>query len=268
MTLKVPKRVALVALGPSNLHYIQEVDSLGDRHAKYDETWTVNTFCNVIQSDRLFHMDNIAVQRLRAKAGNKKVEGMLRAMKDYKGPIITSILDEEYPQCVQYPLFEIVGKYQSLYFNNTVAYAVAYALYIGVEALTVFGVDFTWPDIHKAESGRGCVEYWLGRCEHAGMKVAVCTQSTLKDARLWDSENIPIYGYDGYRLRMFMKDGKPALQFSEASLPTAEEMEKRYYHGPLSKMEMGVANNEMAHAGDPAKVISPPTTGAVKEAAE
>jgi hypothetical protein len=41
------------------------------------------------------------------------------------------------------------------YFNSTAAYAVAYAVAIGVEQITLFGFDFTYPNAHQAEQGRG-----------------------------------------------------------------------------------------------------------------
>jgi hypothetical protein len=41
------------------------------------------------------------------------------------------------------------------YFNNTAAYAVAYAVHIGVKKITLFGCDYTYPNAHDAEKGRG-----------------------------------------------------------------------------------------------------------------
>jgi hypothetical protein len=48
------------------------------------------------------------------------------------------------------------------YFNSTAAYAVAYAIHMGVKKISVFGMDFTYPNAHDAEKGRACVEFWLG----------------------------------------------------------------------------------------------------------
>jgi len=226
----VPKRVALVGLGPTRAHYINEVDAVGNRYDKFDETWTMNSFCNVIESDRLWHMDNIAVQELRAQK-NEKVCGMLKAMKNYKGPIYTSVHHDGYHNLIQFPLFEVIQKFGSAYFNSTPAYAIAYAMYIGVKELWLFGLDYTWPDVHKAEQGRACCEFWLGKATMLGMKIQICRHSTLMDSRYFKEDDIPLYGYDGYRLAMEESSpGKIALRFFEKPLPTAEEIEKRYDH--------------------------------------
>src|SRR3972149_2688144 len=86
-TLKAnpPKRVALVGLGISAYDYIQHCDRNGDRRNLFDETWTVNTFCGLIEAERIFHMDDFRVQQLRAEK-NERVRHMLQAMKRFKGP--------------------------------------------------------------------------------------------------------------------------------------------------------------------------------------
>ena len=60
------ERLAIVALGPTSLNYIQAVDAAGDRKKMFDEVWTFNSYASVIESDRLFHMDDVEVQRRRA----------------------------------------------------------------------------------------------------------------------------------------------------------------------------------------------------------
>lgn len=235
--LPVPKRVALVGLGGSSWNYVNEVDAIGNRKDKFDEVWTMNSYCNVIESDRLWHMDNIEVQRIRAKGGNVKVKGFLKAMKEYKGPIYTSVLHPDYPNLVQYPLMEIAQKLGSLYFTSTPAYAIAYAIYIGVEEISLYGLDYTWPGMAEVELGRSCAEYWIGQGSARGVKFKVAPFSSLMEARVWSKERIPLYGYDGFRAEMYEGPEGSGLKFVPEPLPTAEEIEIRYSHKPQPACE-------------------------------
>jgi hypothetical protein len=63
-----------------------------------------------------------------------------------------------------------------------------------VGTLKIYGVDFTYKgNLHFAESGRACVEFWLSKCMHAGMQVGVAGSSTLLDTCIETREKL--YGY-------------------------------------------------------------------------
>lgn len=244
---KAPSRVAIVGLGPTSGAYIQDVDKAGDRYKLFDETWTFNSYCNVIESDRLFHMDDVLVQEIRAKADgpySSRIAGMLEAMKRYKGPIYTSFADERFPTMVNYPLKDVIQRFGSMYFTTTPPYAVAYAAMIGVEELTIYGCDYTWPGQADAEGGRSCMEYWIGRVQSLGLKVAVHRYSTLMDTNKSYKDDIKLYGYDRVRISMEdMGQGKVKLVLTEKDLPTAQEMEERYSHRkPGSGVSLDVVN--------------------------
>ena len=89
-------RVAIVGLGPSGLSYVRMAEGLGDVGIMFDEVWLINGFANVIWptsiKGRGFAMDDVVVQGLRAKGGNKKIHYLLEALKRHPGPIYTSIL--------------------------------------------------------------------------------------------------------------------------------------------------------------------------------
>jgi hypothetical protein len=175
-------------------------------------------------------MDDVRVQMIRAPR-NGKIAGMLEALKRVTVPVYTSVPHPDFLNMQAYPLGEVVKAFGSVYFNNTIAYAIAYAIYIGVKEITLFGVDFTWPNVHMAEQGRGCCEYWLGYAKARGIEVHVCEQSTLLDSRLQKDGNIPLYGYDAYNVSfMEVGDEVVGLRFTERELPTLEEIEERYSH--------------------------------------
>jgi hypothetical protein len=235
-----PKRIAIVALGPSSLRYIQQVNMAGDRDIVYDEVWTVNTYANVIKSDRLFHMDDFRIQEMRARAGNKRIAHMLEAIKKYEGPVYTCFPQPEFPSSVSFPLGEVIAKYKSLYFNNTVPYMLAFAGLLGVEKVTMFGADYTYPGRMAAEAGRACTEYWLGRLHSQGVEIEVCNQSTLMDGRDAVGGVFPLYGYkDLHNLILEENDrGEQRLRFEvKEVMPTAAEVEKSYDHGPDAERE-------------------------------
>ena len=58
----------------------------------------------------------------------------------------------------------------------------------------MFGVDFTIQEtLHFAEAGRGCVEFWLSKCQNEGVSVEVANSSTLLDTSIPVEDKL--YGY-------------------------------------------------------------------------
>lgn len=221
-------RVAIAALGPSWVDYVNVVEAEGGRHALFDQTWVVNTFGDVLDHDMVWHMDDIRVQEARAAAGNAKIGAMLSWLKTHRGPVMTSRAYEDYPGAIEFPLEDVINTTGSAYFNSTPAYAVAYAIYKGAKAISCFGMDYTWPNAHEAESGRACVEFWLGRASQLGIEVRVGASSTLMDSR--EPLARRFYGYDTRDVAMTVEDGRARVTFSEKTPPTAEEIEARYDH--------------------------------------
>jgi hypothetical protein len=224
-------KVALVALGHSCTNYMELAFGAGGRKRIWDETWGINAAGGVIQCDRIFHMDDVKIQEARAEAGNEKIKTMLEWMKVHPGPIMTSRVYHDYPGLVEYPLEEVVNALGATYFNNTVPYAIAYAIYIGAKQLHLFGVDYSYPNILDAERGRACAEYWVRAAQERGCEVSVAENSTLMDA----FKGAP-YGYDTEDIRWEAEDGKFKLRRSpKEALPTAAEMELRYDHLNLAR---------------------------------
>lgn len=248
-TPMVPKRVAIVALGPSSLKYVQRASSWGSRD-RFHEVWTVNSYADVITSDRLFHMDDFLVQEARAAAGNFRIGNMLEAIKRYKGPVITCRPLERYPTSVEFPLGKVIAEFGSCYFNHTVPYMLAYAGWLGVEELTLFGCDYSWPDRTMAEKGRACTEYWMGQLNARGITTKVEQDSTLLDAFEYKNNIYPIYGYnDGHEVKLEPEgEGKVRLTITKReALPDVAEVEKKYDHG--EKTDMSLAEIEVFETG-------------------
>lgn len=212
-------------MGPSSGTYLAVAASAGTRKEIADEVWAINAMGDVIHHDLLFHMDDCKLQETRAEVDpDGCVAGMVKWLKSHP-KFITSKAYPDYPGAIEFPLEEVINRFGTTYFNNTVAYAVAYAIYIGVEEIMLYGVDFTYSDHHKAEMGRGCVEYWIGVANANRIHVAVASNSTLLDSNV-PQENKP-YGYDAYHVSYEIKDGVKVIK-KDKPLPTPEEIESRY----------------------------------------
>lgn len=224
-----PHSIAIVAMGSSSATYTRLASNLGGRHKVADEIWAINSMGNVIRHDLLFHMDDCRIQESRAAANPEgNVSSMLKWLKDHPR-FITSKAYPEYPGANEFPLEEVINRVGTMYLNGTVAYAVAYAMYIGVKKICLFGCDYSYSNAHKAESGRGCVEFLLGMASARGIHVEVANDSTLLDANVDDS--MRFYGYDAYDVTTERTDkGIKVTKAEREFLPTAEEIEKRYNH--------------------------------------
>ena len=226
----MPKRVAIVALGPSGKTYVDVTEGAGGRHVLFDETWVVNTYGDVLACDMVWHMDDVRIQEARARDNpDGKIARMLAWLKTHPGPVMTSRAHPDYPGLIEFPLEDVINSTGGAYFNSTVAYAIAYAIHIGVEQLSIFGVDFTWPNAHEAERGRACCEYWLGRAMQRGMMIHIAQNSTLMDACVPPDQKF--YGYDTLDVKMEVEEGRAKVELTPRDeVPSAAEMEARYDH--------------------------------------
>jgi SAM-dependent methyltransferase len=226
----VPEHVTILALGPSLEKYVDIVKRLGGKHAYCDEVWGINAVGGVVMCDRVFHMDDVRIQEIRARARPKSnIARMLEWIKVHPGPIITSRAHPDYPGLVEFPLRDVLHTFQHAYFNSTPSYAVAYAIWLGVKKISLYGLDFTYANSHDAEKGRACVEFWLGIAAARGINFAIPKDSTLLDAINTQAERL--YGYDTVDVRIRNVKGDTQVEFTErAALPTADEIEDRYDH--------------------------------------
>lgn len=226
-----PKHVSIVGLGPTDAAYLDMIKRLGGRHAYCDETWVINAHGDVLAADRVFHLDDVRIQELRAKENPKgTIAHMLEWMKTHPGPIYTSRTHPDYPGLVAFPLQDVLNKLGYDYFNNTAAYAIAYAIFIGVEKISFFGCDFSYENSHYAERGRANCEYWIGVAMARGIQIVVTGQSTLLDACVPADQRL--YGYDTVKVEIIEQpDRSVKVEFVEReTIPTAEEIEDRYDH--------------------------------------
>lgn len=226
-----PRHVAIVGMGPSAEQFMDYAKRLGGRSALCDEVWTINGLGDVLASDMTFHMDDVRVQEIRSAAKpDSNIAQMLKWMRKHPGPIMTSRVHPDYPGLVEFPLADVLNKYPMGYFNGTAAYAVAYALFIGVKKISVWGCDFSYANSHDAEKGRGCVEFWLGLAAAKGIEISMPKTTSLMDACSAQADRF--YGYDCVDLGITRADdGRIHVEFTtKETFPTADAVEDRYDH--------------------------------------
>tara|TARA_R110000868_G_scaffold311820_1_gene572758 strand:- start:1602 stop:2339 length:738 start_codon:yes stop_codon:yes gene_type:complete len=182
--------IAIVAMGESQLDF-----HLSIAHSNnFDEVWAINAMAGIVREvDRTFMLDP-AGRFFDSDAAGSQTELMKKILKTHPGPIYTCELDDRCTNLVEFPLLEVIKETGSSYLNNTVCFAIAFALYNKVSRINMFGVDFTYKgNLHFAEAGRACVEFWLSKCISAGIIVSVAPRSGLLDTDVPIQDKI--YGY-------------------------------------------------------------------------
>lgn len=235
------RHVAILGLGPSLDQYLEITKRLGGRKKLCDETWAINALGNVFDCDLVFHMDDVRIQEIRAKAAPaSNIAAMLEWIKTSRVPVVTSRAHEEYPSLVEFPLEDVLNHLGHDYFNSTAAYAVAFAIHTGATKISLFGMDYTYPNAHDAEKGRACVEFWLGQAHARGIEIVLPKTTTLMDSMYPRTSRL--YGYDTLDIDFNVQpDGHLKLGFTpRETLPTAAEIEKGYDHSaPIKEQHLG-----------------------------
>jgi SAM-dependent methyltransferase len=242
---QVPEHVAIVGLGPSCAQFFELTRRQGGVSAYCDEVWGINAIGDVLRCDRVFHMDDVRIQEARAaEMPDSNIAAMVRWLKTHPGPVYTSIAREGYPGLVPFPLEAVLNSLGAApYFNSTAAYAIAFAVHLGVKKISLYGLDYTLPDRHRAEKGRACCEFWLGMAQARGIEIQVPNKTSLLDA--CEPDELRLYGYDCVDVDILNRaEGRVAVEFYEKpAIPSAAEIEARYNHGqhPNPLMRAGAA---------------------------
>ena len=184
------KNIAIIAMGNSQLDYHKMIT----HSKKFDEVWAINAMIGVLKrTDRAFVMDPVSRFFDTDDAGNM-TDMMKETLPIVDYPIYTCELDKRVPALEEYPIEAVATDLSCGYFNNTISYAIAFALWNNVGGISMFGADFTYKgNLYFAEQGRGCCEFWLAKCMDAGIIVQVALTSGLLDADIPIQEKL--YGY-------------------------------------------------------------------------
>lgn len=221
------KHVAIVAMGRSHVNFTVSVAN----GLHFDEVWVINAMALMLKHDRAFMLDP-ASRFLDGDAAGAMTENMRDYLKapTSAAPIYTCELDDRCPTLELYPLQNVLDKVKFPYFNSTVSYAMAYAIYQEVRSVTIYGADYTYARIKNfAEAGRACLEYWIAVARLSGISVSVAPESSLLDNSSHPTEKL--YGYHRLEdpMAVVNRDGNfaigPASQLKE-EIAVWEEMQR------------------------------------------
>ena len=218
-----PTSVALIGMGPTSsqfVSYMQKHNMLTDFP---DEIWGINFTANWLALDKCFLMDGI-----RKGDGTSEWLMWLKYKREAKFPIIMPFSMQGFDNVVPYPIYDVVQRTGEVWYNNTLAYAMAFACAIGsVRRLDLWGCDFAYVQrvadmdaegkatiakmqegskeradevakvdqeikqfVHNIETGHACGAYWAGLCRGFNIKVRCPTTTSFLDYSKRD-----FYGY-------------------------------------------------------------------------
>jgi hypothetical protein len=192
-----PEKVAILGCGPTMQDYVSIMASAQANDFHVDEVWGINAAGRVLQTDMDFMMDDYAMFRGRPENTFTYIES------DIGKPLVTSVPRSCCPNAVAYPLAEVLSiPGARAYLNHTAAYAVAYAILIGVKEICIFGCDYIsaskpyghagsvsdWPYRYMA-----CMAFWSGIAAARGINVIVTPNSPFLDSDSHSRKRF--YGY-------------------------------------------------------------------------
>lgn len=188
----------------------------------FDEVWGINHIGKVLKVDKIFLMDDLRVEAARYANMLDRIDV----------PIFTSKAYPEYPTSVEFPINEAVAEIGGMvYFTNTIAYTLAYALMNGVKRIGMYGCDFMYDNSWRSEQARANVEFILGIAHERGVKIEICEGSTTMD----NHKPGKLYGYAQ----------QPTLM-GEGQILKYSEQEKRWIARPIARSGEAVSGAEVA----------------------
>lgn len=185
----------MVGLGPSaNAFWLENAQFNTPR--PYDEVWVVNRAALAFRHDVAFDMHDL---RQLVKQYPQEWPRFAQAEK----PIVTLSHYPEFPTTIPYPIREVLEFCEHDVLNSTPAYMVMYAAMIGVKEIQLYGMDFHYQDLDRAEAGGQGMAYALGLCQGKGIQYRIPSSSSLLDAckvHLIEADGKqfavrPLYGY-------------------------------------------------------------------------
>lgn len=224
-TGRVPSTVDIISLGPSQREYHAH------QHSAYtpstpapDEVWTLNKGIRTVKSDLAFVLDDLEGERRKSA----RYADEIIAYAQERNVITSELASVERPTWPglfhDYPLTRILDKLGGeiayrrylrrrnvnpnaplptahearqagldvvYYLHNSIPMILAYALFIGVHEIRLYGADYNVRRADHLEANRPNCEYWVGFLRALGVRVMVPTTTTLLNT----DEQPYIYGY-------------------------------------------------------------------------
>lgn len=146
-----------------------------------------------VKPDYLCIMDVID-EKPQIVSGINNLGDVISRINAMKVPLIAPFKYEEIPLSEAFPLEECIKEFGMPYFNNTIAYMIAYAMLKGAKEIDLYGVNQASSSEYFYE--KASVEYWLGIAVGRGVKVTINgDKSELLSNKMRFGGNL-LYGYN------------------------------------------------------------------------
>lgn len=215
-----PRSISVIGCGPTSQTWNAGNFTYERQVPKTEEVWTLNKGLRTIRADRGFVLDDMVGEARRCPEYADDLNRL-------QIPLITSTVDVEvrklFPDLdlIRYPMKEIiweigvrfglaqgysacdllqpeamaniqrVGYGVGYYLHNSGPMILAYAMWLGVKQINLYGMDYTFPGQDMREDDRANMEYWVGFLRGQGIEVKVTTDTTLLNSR----KQPFLYGY-------------------------------------------------------------------------
>lgn len=146
-------KVAIVGAGP------------GRERAPYDDPSWIVWGINEIDQKRItawYELHPMSVQNARE----------LEILCKFTVPVYVLELDERVPMGVRFPIEAVISAFGRRYFTCTFAYQVALAIWLGFDEIGLWGCGLHEGTARERLVERPCLDYWIGRAEGAGVRIA------------------------------------------------------------------------------------------------
>lgn len=177
----------MCCLGPTKLDLVEiqtaHEPQPGLRHGDIDELWGLNAGINWlwgrVEWDLLFVMDHLGGE----EAVRPEYGAHIRSRSRFT-PVISSDNLSGFEEAHPYPIAQVVAHVgaENAYFHNSLPYVLAYALFLGVKEVHLWGADYSHERLKDRETDRANAEYWVGFCRARGMRIIVPETTTLLNA--------------------------------------------------------------------------------------
>lgn len=158
--IRTSPHIVLAGLGPGRDLFTK---------CRPDQVWGINSFNLHHPADCLFNMHTLPRDSDVLHDNNlyaSTIKSLDKALADAV-PVMSCHAWDRYPNIHAYPIDAVVGWAGIDYFQCTAAYAIAYALYIGVRRIDLCGITGS----ENYEHQNPCLSYWIGRGHGMGVDI-------------------------------------------------------------------------------------------------
>ena len=146
------------------------------------EIWCLNEMYKVAPEIKNFRADRwFEIHDLTSPSKNTKEHQSF--LQTCTVPVYVQKKYDHLPNAIVFPFEEMFKHFSdkgisgSRYFTSSIAYFIAYAIFLEFKEISIFGVDMATNSEYQGQ--RNCVEYWIAIAEGMGIKVYIPPSSDL-----------------------------------------------------------------------------------------